>query len=275
MAYTTNLGSNPLIIDDSNAHEFAEQVRDPSTPFSGGYVNRDYARFPFGHYAPPFSGQIIPRSQWTDLIKRQDDNETSPLHVHKKNKLPILDQNGLPYCWGYGVTAAIMNRYAAFGMQPVPHLSATSCAAQIKGFRKQGGWAGEFIKGLAKYGLATVQTWPEHSMDRSLVSNNAVRLDMQRHGIVEFEELPSQNFEAAISALLNPYNPCPVTMGLGWWGHLVCGLRAVVIEPGRFGIAGANSWTAQWGDHGYFVLAESKATAQEYVAVRRIKPRSV
>ena len=166
-----------------------------------------------------------------------------------------------------------MNRYAAQGL-PVPFLSATAPAAQGKDFRQEGGWAGEAVEYIEKYGLPTIDTWPQHSLDRSLVKNHEQELDAKRHGIVEFEELPQESFDAAASCLLDPYNPSPVTLGLMWWGHLVCGLRLVKVERNTYGILIVNSWSRKWGENGFKVLVESKATAHEYVAIRNVKARA-
>lgn len=271
-SYVTNLGSIP-VIDDSNASQLVAVASQAGAP-SRGYELRNFARHPFASYAPSYSGRRIPRSDWDELIELQDKNESSPHHVHVRNNLPVLDQNGLPYCWMYGTVAGVMNRYGAIGINPVPHLSATGPAAQGKRWREQGGWAGEAIEYIERYGIPTVDTWPEHSMQRALADNHAQQLDAARHKIVTFEEIESRDFDAAVSCLIDPFNPCPVTLGLAWWGHLVCGLRAVKISSGQYGILIVNSWTKKWGEQGYAVLAQNKATAHEYVRIDRVQPRS-
>lgn len=272
-SYLTPLGSIP-IIDNSNMDAVLASSTGPGSTFSTGYSLRNYAAHPFATYAPEYSGQRIPRNQWDELLDLQDKNESSPWHVHVRNNLPILDQNGLPYCWMYGTVAGVMNRYAAQGIDPVPHLSATGPAAQGKRWREQGGWAGEAIEYIERYGIPTVDTWPEHSMQRSLVDNHQQKLDAAQHKIVSFQEIQSRDFDAAVSALIDPLNPTPVTLGLAWWGHLVCGLRAVKIAGGRYGILIVNSWTKKWGENGYAVLAQDKATAHEYVRIASVQPRS-
>jgi hypothetical protein len=252
------------IIDDSNAAEYATQVADGA--MSSGYVARNYARNPFGFYAPRYAGEVIPRSQWSDLIKRQDDNQTSPEHWAINGKVPILNQNGLPYCWMYGVVGAVMCAYAQTG-RLAPHLSATGPAAQGKGWREQGGWAGEAIEYIEKFGIPELKYWPEHSMDLSLPSREDVKASSTLHKTVKFKELPSQNFDIAMSVLLDPVNPRSVTLGLSWWGHLVYATKAVEISRGKFGMLIRNSWDYSWESEGKVVLVENKATAHEYVAI--------
>jgi len=272
MSYSTDFG-NIGVIDDSNAQLYVEENKVLSGAFGSGMVKRDYALHGLGSYANVFSGEIIPRSKWDDLIKRQDDNESSPYHHHIASDVEVLDQNGYPYCWMYGTVAGVMNRYASQGL-PVPFLSATAPAAQGKDYKQEGGWAAEAIPYIEKYGLPTVDTWPQHSLDRKLAKNHEQQLDAARHGIVQFEELPQSNFDAAASCLLDPYNPSPVTLGLMWWGHLVCGLRLVKVDRNTYGILIVNSWTREWGENGFKVLVESKATAHECVAIRNVKVRA-
>lgn len=270
--YLTDLGNLP-IIDDLNASRLVTLGNDPLASIATGFELRDYGVNPLGSYAAQFSGTRIPRSDWDELIEMQDRNESSPWHVHKSNKLPILSQATLPYCWMYGTVAGVMNRYGAQGIEPVPHLSATGPAAQGKQWRKSGGWAGEAIKYIEQYGIPTVATWPDHAFDRSLANNREQQADAAKHKIVEFREIESRDFDMAVSALLSPFNPCPVTLGLAWWGHLVCGLRVVKIAPGKYGIVIVNSWTEKWGDRGYAVLTEEKAIAHEYVVIVKVLPR--
>ena len=50
---------------------------------------------------------------------------------------------------------------------------------------------------------------------------------------------------------------------LNWWGHAIYYLDLVEMSPGRFGVLARNSWGAGYGDDGYFILEESRATPDE------------
>lgn len=270
MAFTSDIGGL-TVIHDGNAHHFADEARDGG--MGRGYVERDYRRHPEGFYAPRFNQPEIPRSQWADLIEAHDRNETSPDHWRLRGQVPILDQNGYGYCWAYGTVGATMVSYAQAGMKPAPQLSATSVAALAKNWRDEGGWAGEAIEQMNRSGCAELDVWPEHSMDRGLPQQEAVKRSMARHNITEYLELPQQSFAAVMSALLDPKNPRPVTLGLMWWGHLIYCTKGIVLGRNQFGVLGVNSWKPSWGKEGCVVLAESKATPHEAVAVDRTKLR--
>ena len=95
---------------------------------------------------------------------------------------------------------------------------------------------------------------------------------MSRHGVVGFEDL-GESFDQMMSALLCPIMARPCTLGVMWWGHLVCATKAVKVD-GQYGVVIANSWGPTWGDQGYSVLLGSKARPDESIVVNAIKPRS-
>ncbi|MFG0261010.1 MAG: hypothetical protein ACF788_01270 [Novipirellula sp. JB048] len=263
----TDPGLEKFIIDDSNASSFAAEVKDPNSPFNGGF-NSDQVQQGFGS---PFSRSIIPRREWSDHIKRQEAEKSSPDHWRLRGGVPVLDQNGYGYCWCYGTVGAIMNAYAQTGMQS-PHLSAMGPAWQGKRGRNEGGWAGEALGYIEKYGIPELSVWPEH--DKNVNPNDeSVKRSAAMHGHVETEELERNNFEALVSALLDPERPTACTIGLQWWGHLIYATKAVEISPGKFGVKIVNSWKKSWGKDGCSVLAENKAIAFEQIAVVRVKPR--
>lgn len=185
----------------------------------------------------------------------------------------IVDGCAVHNCWMYGVVGAIMTAYAQTGGF-VPHLSASGPAFQGKNWRNQGGYGGEAIRYIERFGIPELSVWPEHKNDRSLPNKPEVRASAEKHKVIEFLELPRSNFNALMSVLLDPINPRPVSMALNWWGHLVYGVKAVKISAGRYGVKIVNSWKPSWGDQGTSVLAENKATAFEQIAIQRVKVRA-
>jgi hypothetical protein len=77
--------------------------------------------------------------------------------------------------------------------------------------------------------------------------------------------LQNRNFDQlATLCLLN----VPVPIGLNWWSHEICACDLVVVSANHFGIRIRNSWGDDYGDHGFAVLSESKATPDDAVAPR-------
>ncbi len=255
-----------IIIDDTNFQQFAGDGSVRGHAMSRGYTPRDYVSNPFGSYAQPFSNRdLIPRDQWAERIEEQERNGATLAHLHDHYKLPILDQNGYGYCWCYGTVKAAMLARAVAGL-PTVYLSASSLAAKIKNYRNEGGWAGQAVQGWKKYGCSTIEFWPEADVDPKY-DTPAQRENAKRHSLLEWTELPEQSFDALVTSLLLGM---PTTMALMWWGHLVCGLRPVVLGRNDFGVEIVNSWRESWGNGGKAVLRESKATPHEAIAVRSV-----
>lgn len=238
--------------------------------YSFGYTVRDFKAEPFGSVAPEATVERIRKKDWREVYELGKKNQSFALHAHKRNKVKILNQGSLPYCWMFGTVCAVMTRYAIQGIDPVPYLSATGPAAQGKNFKKKGGWASEAIRYIEEFGIPTVDKWPERSLSRRLAKSPTVKKSANRHKVTQFRELPSEDFEMAMSALLQGN---VVTLGLSWWGHLVCGL-APVLENGKWGIEYANSWGPDWGNKGFGKLFGRKAIAHEYFLVETVSPRS-
>lgn len=102
--------------------------------------------------------------------------------------------------------------------------------------------------------------------------NAEVIASANRHKVTASLELPQNNFAALVTSLTHPKFARPVTMGLNWWGHLVCAVRAVALDGGKFGILIVNSWGDDWGQAGCGVLVESKSIAFEQIRIERVTP---
>lgn len=242
-----------------------------------GYIPRDYTAYPEFCAHPEYSGKVYPRSDWVELLELQKKNESSPYHVHKQNKIPILNQGRYGYCWMYGTVACILNRYATQGIDPVPNLNAHAPAAMGKNYRNKGGFGIESTRYIEKYGIPEMDVWPEFSNNKSLAKSSKVKKSCERHKLVTFEELPKNNFDAVVSALLDPVDPCPVTLAYNWWRHLICGLIPVYRGSGRsreWGLQFVNSWGLKYGDQGFGKVWGKKAVPFESIAVRSVKVRS-
>ena len=241
--------------------------------FASGYVPRDFKTDPVGLRVAGFRGRKYPQGDWDELADLQEKNKTSPYHTHK-NRVGIMSQGMLPYCWCYGPVAGVATQYAKTGIEPVPDLNAAAPAFQITGFRLRGSWASEAVEAIQRYGIPTFKTWPKHSRDRTLPADPRVKKDSFRHNLIEFRDLGEQPYELMMSCLLDPVDPAPCTFGSASWGHLVLALQAVKVK-GQWGVLFANSWGTNWGrDGGYGIRLGGRARPDESIRIGKIKPRS-
>jgi hypothetical protein len=239
-----------------------------------GYVLRNWESNPEFCSYPQYTGRVYPRKDWVELIELQKKNMTSPMHVHKYNKVPVLNQGKYGYCWMYGTVACILNRYAAQGIDPVPNLNAHATAAMGKRYRNQGGFGIEATKYIETYGIPTFDVWPEFSNFKPLQQEEKVKQSCSKHKLCVFEEMPKNNFDEVMSALIDPIDPSPCTLAFDWWRHLVAGLQGLYRGSGRnveYGLGFVNSWTEKWGNKGYGEVWNSKAKPFEAIVVRSVK----
>tara|TARA_R110002051_G_scaffold24381_1_gene60604 strand:+ start:24947 stop:25678 length:732 start_codon:yes stop_codon:yes gene_type:complete len=239
----------------------------------GGYLKRDFVTNPIGEQVSAAVVETISRKDWPELIRHHEKNKSSCLDVHYFHDVPILNQAHLKYCWLFCVAAGVANRLAHQGIDPVPTLSATATAARVKKYRNVGGYVLEGAVGVEKYGLPSVDVWPQGKLYRKYENDPELVTSGEKNKLVAFSELPSRDFEALASVLLNEKNPRPVAIALPWWKHAVLALQ-VCKGRNTFGVVYANSYGEQWGDRGFGILWGKKALAHEQIVINDVTARS-
>jgi hypothetical protein len=174
-------------------------------------------------------------------------------------------------CWAHGTINAVEITYAMSGYK-CPNLNPFPVAYRIKNGRNQGGWGEQALKGIAEFGIPEHSVWAGNKEGMSQWQSPEVIASANRHKVTASLELPQNNFAALVTSLTHPKFARPVTMGLNWWGHLVCAVRAVALPGGGFGILIVNSWGEGWGQNGCGVLVESKSIAFEQIRIERCTP---
>lgn len=244
-----------LLIDDSNCEVPVGRSR--------GHYPRDYDRIAFGALpgATPFPLKVIPRNEWSARIKEREEQKALLSQLMLDKGIPSLDQNGTNYCWTNGVVTAMLAIRAYNNLEYVP-LSPASVAAPIKGYKNVGGWGGEALEYITENGICPVSLWPANAISRSY--DNAESREARKQFLIrEWWELRPRNFDEKMTLLLLGI---PVPSGYNWWRHETCGIDPVEIESGRYGSRERNSWGDSYGQKGFFVLSESKATPDDAVA---------
>ena len=199
-------------------------------------------------------GSTIPQSEWKQLIQ-EEPRFVSLRTWSKEQNIKAMDQGQTPLCWCYGSTMAIKVARAKAGLA-YRDLAPESVAGPITGGRLRGGYASEAFNQIEKGGIC------ERSFQDSVHSVNTSRYkpgwqeNAALHKAVAWYQI-GVSFDEVITMLLNRI---PVAAGLDWWSHLVCFLDPVILPDGSVGVLFINSWTESYGDHGFAVLTERKAT---------------
>lgn len=173
---------------------------------------------------------------------------------------------GVHNCWAHsGVSAHLIAR-AKMG-SPYADLSAYGVACMVKKFQDQGGWGSEGIEFQASKGCPTSAVWPQQSMSHSN-DNPKTWENAALHKITGWVELDPKNMKAQfVSALLQGW---PVVTDENWWGHSICAVDLVSLNPFRTRIW--NSWGDTWSENGMGLLEGSKAMPDAAWAVMLITP---
>lgn len=261
------------VIDDTSPREATNPAG-----VGFGYVPRDYAIHPQSMFATPTQMKIIPASEWDARYDEQEATQSSLEHLYLSGPsgapaFEHLDQNGFPDCWAHSTAHAEMFDLLKQN-RPVPKLNAVAVATMLN--QLNGGWCGlsaQFGRenGFPVDGTATGQ-WAHHTRDKRY-DTPELRADMATRKIVEDwvdlgRQVWEQNLTEAQSATCS-FNNIPGPEDFNWWGHSVCRIRHVRIEPGSWGKLILNSWV-DWGRFGLAVLRGSKMFCDGALAVRAV-----
>lgn len=248
------------IISDADERDAIEQAR----AIDGGVKYEGSMAGPFGSSAPPKAIRRIPANQRADHYRRQQAEQSSPYHWWQAGGCKILSQGSWGYCWMFGTVGGMQCAYAQTGVTS-PHLNAHYPAWLGKNGRNQGGWAGEALGYIERFGVPEYGVFAGKPTNRAAFDRQEVKDNAAKHKAVEFAELPRNDYDALSSVLLDPIDPRPVTMGLNWWGHLI-----VALQWTPDGILIANSWGTSWGNQGFGILAPNRSVAFEQIAIERV-----
>lgn len=233
----------PKVIDDaSRPEEFGG--------YDHGLIPRNFGTHPPGYFCPTFSGvnfELTPQSQWSAIIKEktQRQSRTSDVLRRANYGAPIkaLYQDGWGYCWFYSAGHAV-TAVRALAHLPYKVLSPFAGAHIIKRGANQGGWCGLSAEWVMKHGIPDISVWPNLKrgldQDTPAMRSNAA-LNRITEGFIDLDAAAyDRNLSFAQLATLLLAN-IPVQVDFNWWGHSVCALDLVEVEPGSFGIVILNS----------------------------------
>lgn len=165
-------------------------------------------------------GDRMPLIDVKEARERAEFSEASGATLYqlaKRFEVPCKNQNGLPFCWGYGACTAYELNYLARYNRYV-ELSPDLTCAEATGGRSRGGWASEFFDVAEKRGIAPQSMVKRH--DRNFRAYDTPEINAERAKYIPTDWL---NFKRGDMAALRSALVSNIAggMGLMWWGHLV------------------------------------------------------
>lgn len=251
------------VIDDSNWQSVvSDAASDPSK--GRGLVPRDFSSQPYGslEFAEPLPLPLIPESKWEEMIRAEDESQSSIVHLCDAAGLKVKNQQSTNYCW-INAPAHCIEILRVVQGQSYVELSPASVGAKIKNFRNVGGWGTEGLKYIAERGLVPSRLWPNNAIDRRYDTAEA-DAERSKYQADEWWELKPRSLPELATCLLMKI---PVAIGLNWWGHEVTAVKLVKASNG-WGIVIDNSWGTSWGDNGRGILTGSKMLPDDAIAPR-------
>lgn len=295
------LRTTDLVIDDSNWQQHIDPTINGEKK-ARGCIPRNYDKIPQGFYtaAPAIDFPLIPRDEWPERIRELSANKAQVSDIRRRSGpgggiIPSLDQDSVGYCWNHSLTMSLMLVRAIMGL-PYVRLSAFMIGCLVKNYRDEGGWCALAMDFVTKYGVPSVEFWPEKSMKRSN-DTPAMRENALLHRVIEqWADMSAAVYDRNLTedqsfTLLLKGVPHPEDYG--WWSHSVTIMDAVLMSGNRaipnlnsldlnheedakvfgavFGKRGINSWTDSYGDKGEFVLSGTKMRCNGGVAPKIIE----
>jgi hypothetical protein len=269
--------STMVVINDANWRSSPAVIGHRPT----GLIPRDYRACPVGYLgalAKPFDLPLIPRSEWQERLALQQATKSQLSDIRERGmygaRIPARDQNGKGYCWAHSSVSACLLMRAAQN-QPYADLSAFAVACIIKNYKDQGGWGSESLEWIAKNGVPTSNTWPQQSMNPAN-DTPAMRAEAAQNKITEWMDGEPRDVDQLVTCLLLNI---PVVSDFNWWGHSVCSMDLVAVDPAK--LPGSlrtlilNSWGDSWSQNGAGILEGNKAIPDGMIMPRVIQASTI
>jgi len=237
----------------------------PPEGYGTGLIERNYQECPVGYNSRPFNLPLLTKAQQAEFLAAKKASKSSLRELRRTylagKPIPSTNQEQTNYCWSYSSVSAVMLLRAKQG-EPHEQLSGAANAAKIKNFKNVGGWGSQSLERSASFGVPNIAHWAEGTAglnrhwDSPQTWENAAK-----HKVVEWMDLEPRNVDQLVTCLLLDI---PVVSDFNWWGHSVCSMEVIQLNPLRTMIW--NSWGDRWGDLGEGILEGSKAIPDGMIA---------
>jgi len=226
-----------------------------ASTLSTGTILRDFSQAPHGSFtfAPKYTGFVIPREEWPGMIARKEQARANLSDIWQDNKIKLLYQNGVGWCWGFGCTHGVLLQRAVENQPHVP-LSPSSLCGPTVNYRDTGMPIYAALKRVVEYGIAPLADYIDPSskipeLTQRRLWTPAVAKKALQYRCLEWTDIETYDgqpknsqqkrtiFDMVVTHLLLNI---PVVVALGWWSHCVlyCDVQH---RNGKFYILGPNS----------------------------------
>ena len=206
--------------------------------------------------------QTIPYERWPELIRQQNEDESSLYHVWQRSQIGVLNQGQSSYCWAFSSVAGMMLQREMEG-RPFRRLSPSSVAAPIVGYMNLGYYIESALEGMRTQGAASEDFVPMLTTN-SRDFKGGWRDDAAKNKISMARSIP-RDHQTQGSMLFLGY---PLVAALNFWGHAILFLAVLDRYPSRpatdytrYGVLFLNSWGTGWGQGGLGVVEYSQQIA--------------
>lgn len=237
-----------------------------------GLIPRDYKSHPSGYQSVAPSAPddwLIPESEWEERLKEQKANRASLWDLRETyyDILKSLNQTNHPLCWGFSTTKSIMYLLAMMGTRVV--LSPWWIAGMSNGWRNEGGWGAESLKGAADIGAVTMDLCPSFSSKYATAANKSTAAKQRVFEWYDGSENRDRNRHIMISSFLIGVSP---VLDYNDISHSMAGCFLESLNP--LVIYTDNSWDAigQYGPKGTYKRTGNQAIPDGIVTPRAIQP---
>jgi len=214
--------------------------------------------------------QSIPYERWPELIRQQNEDESSLYHVWQQSRIGVLNQGQSSYCWAFSSVAGLMLQ-REIEARPFRRLSPSSVAAPIVGYTNRGYYIESALEGMRTQGAASEDFVPMLTTN-SREFKGGWRDDAAKNRISIANAIP-RDHQTQGSMLLMGF---PLVAALNWWGHAILFLQVLDRYPSRpatdytrYGVLFLNSWGTGWGQGGLGVLEYSQQIADRAYIVEQ------
>lgn len=174
----------------------------------------EYGLIPVGDYVD----LTVAKADWPDAIALCEQESSFPAaHQLANGWATGWSQDGLNYCWAFGLAAAAMDRRIIEG-KPHVLLGPTSLGWLVN-WRNAGNYLDETISGARERGIAPASFTAGYSIDRRRFKQGWEEA-AQNYRPLEWWDIPGSRGDTTTGHCLAVLRSgCPLCVAYDWWGH--------------------------------------------------------